>query len=255
MRAIILAAGRGARLEAAGLLEPKCLLELGGATLLDRHLRNLDALGVRDVRVCVGYRADLVEAALAAAPAGLTVEAVENPDFREGSVVSLWTTRDAMDGSDEVLVMDADVLYAPAILERLVASPSATALLVDRDFVPGDEPVKVCLKDGAVVEFSKRVPPGLAYDAWGESVGFFKLSPERAVELAQRCDAYVRGGRRGAPHEAAIRDMVLDDPYTFAVEDVTGLPWIEIDFPEDVARARDVILPRVESALRAAGRA
>ena len=252
MRAIILAAGRGARLEAAGMLEPKALLELGGATLLDRHLRNLDALGVEDVRVCVGYRRERVEAALASAPAGLRIEVVENPDYREGSVVTVWTARDALDGGDELLLMDADVLYAPTILERLVRSPSPTALLVDRDFMPGDEPVKVCLRDGAIVEFSKRVPPGLVFDDWGESVGFFKLAPERAVELAQRCDAYVRGGRGSAPHEEAIRDMVLEDPRAFAVEDATGLPWIEIDFPEDVTRARDVILPRVEDALREA---
>lgn len=248
MRAIILAAGRGARLEEAGLTMPKCLLEFGEISLLDRHLVNLLALGVEDVRVCLGYRRELVERALARGRTRLRPRAVINPRFLDGSVVSLWTMRDAMDGADDVLLMDADVLYAPAVLERLVASPRATALLIDRDFVPGDEPVKVCLEGGRIVEFSKRVAPGFACDAWGESVGFFKLAPERAAELARRCDDYILGGLRSAPYEDAIRDVILADPQAFGVEDVTGLPWIEIDFPEDVVRARDEILPRLEAA-------
>lgn len=255
MRALILAAGRGTRLGpytepsgGSGLGLPKCLLEFGGVSLIDRHLRNLNALGIEDVRVSVGFQHARVEAALAAAPARVRATAVLNPDFHEGSVVSLWTLADAMDGGDEVLLMDADVLYAPALLERLVRSRHETALLFDRAFVPGDEPVKVCLRGEDLVEFSKRIPPDLAYDACGESVGFFKLAPPDAAELARRVDDYVRSGRRHAPHEDAVRDLILDRPRAFGVEDVTGQPWIEIDFPEDVARARERILPRIEGA-------
>ena len=66
-----------------------------------------------------------------------------------------------------------------------------------------------------------------------------------AERLAMRTEAYVAAGRRDAPHEEAIRDLALEYPAEFHIEDVTGLPWIEIDFPEDVARARDEILPRL----------
>jgi choline kinase len=42
-----------------------------------------------------------------------------------------------------------------------------------------------------------------------------------------------------------LRNVLLADPGSFGFEDVTGLPWIEIDFPEDVVRASDEILPAI----------
>src|SRR5688572_28586367 len=209
MRAIILAAGRGGRLEPSGHWAPKCLLEFGGVSLLERHLRNLATLGVEDVRVCVGYRRDLIAGAITGSAHGARVSTAVNPDFTEGSIVSLWVMRAALDGGDDVLLMDADVLYAPAILERLVRSAHASCVLLDRDFVPGDEPVKVCTQGGRIMELSKRIAPGLAYDTCGESVGFFKLSPRQAAALAGCTERYVEGGRRAAPHEVALRDLVL----------------------------------------------
>src|SRR5687768_2794729 len=116
MRAIILAAGRGGRLEASGghhggavAGAPKCLLEFGGVSLLERHLRTLAALGVEDVRVCVGYRSDMISDAIAASAHAGRVATATNPDFTEGSIVSLWVMRAALDGADDVLLMDADV--------------------------------------------------------------------------------------------------------------------------------------------------
>ena len=44
-----------------------------------------------------------------------------------------------------------------------------------------------------------------------------------------------------------MREVLLDSPFgTFGYEDITGLPWTEIDFPEDVEKARELILPRLE---------
>ena len=40
--------------------------------------------------------------------------------------------------------------------------------------------------------------------------------------------------------------LLAAPPGNFAVEDVTGLPWVEIDFPEDLEKARSEILPRLE---------
>jgi choline kinase len=46
-------------------------------------------------------------------------------------------------------------------------------------------------------------------------------------------------------YEEAIRDLILAEPDRFDAQDVGDLPWTEIDFPEDVVRARDVILPQL----------
>ena len=247
MRAIILAAGRGSRLQSAHP-RPKCLLEFGGRTLLERHLTILADHGVDDVVLAVGFEPKPIVDELERLGRRDDVEIVVNADYTLGSVLTVHTTAAAMTRGGDVLLMDADVLYDPAIIARLVADAQANRLLIDRGFEPGDEPVKVCLANGVPVEFRKRVADGLAYDTIGESVGFFRFTEDTARRFATIVAGYVDAGRADQPHEEAIRDLLLERTHPFDVADATGLPWIEIDFPADVIRAETAVLPRIEAA-------
>ena len=170
-----------------------------------------------------------------------------NPDFREGSSVSLWTMREDLRAGMDVLLMDADVLYAPAILERLLLSPIPNCFLLDRDFEAGEEPMKICVDAaGRMVEFRKHIAADLEYNLMGESVGFFRFTPDRAARIANRAEEYVAAGKRGEHYEEILRDELLAEPDAFGYEDITGSPWIEIDFPADVERARNEILVEVD---------
>ncbi len=253
VRAIMLAAGIGARLGAGEGHPPKALIEFGGKSLLQRHIEILRAAGIGELVVVTGYRADLIAAEIAGAGAAGFARTVLNPDYREGSIVSLWAARKALVEGGDVLLMDADVLYDHRMIDRLMSTPHANCFLLDRDFEPGDEPVKICVRGGRVVDFEKRVEG--EHDLRGESVGFFRFSPEIAIRLAAAAEADIASDaasdatsvRRNRMYELAIRDILLDSPPdTFGYEDVTGLPWIEIDFAEDVERARGDVLPRLE---------
>lgn len=243
MDAILLAAGMGNRL---GLADgrPKALLEIGGCSLLQRHVQNLAALGIRKLTICTGYRAVDILAAIRdqAAP---RIECVENPDFTAGSIKSLWAVRSALNCGEEVLLMDADVLYPAHFLDRLAASVHRSCLLLDRAYVPGDEPVKVCVQGSRIVDFSKRPDPARAWDFTGESVGFFKLSPTTARALAAHCERFIATGRAQEPHENALQELLRSGEHDFGFEDISGEPWIEIDFPADILRATDEILPAI----------
>ena len=94
-----------------------------------------------------------------------------------------------------------------------------------------------------MVEFRKQLAGDLVYDTLGESVGFFKFNGECAAEIARVCAEYESEGLHDAPHEEALRDVLLAKPEAFACEDISGLPWVEIDFPEDVERAIKQVLP------------
>lgn len=243
MEALILAAGVGNRLGELGD-RPKSLLEFAGRSLLARHLDCLQRVGVTRLTVCVGYRHELLEAEIAR-HAQLPVSTVLNPDYREGSVRSLWTAREALRSGAEILLMDADVLYAPGLLATLAGSAHANCFLLDRDLPPGDEPVKIRVREGRIVEFRKKPDPAIAWDYAGESVGFFKFGPRAAAELATTTERYIEQQRQTDAYEEAIRDMILAGRQPLGFEDITGTPWIEIDFPDDVRRARDDILPRI----------
>ena len=248
--AVILAAGVGRRL-GAGHEGPKALLEFSGRTLLARHIHNLEAVGVRQIVFTVGHEAERLRQAVAALAPNPEVGFVDNPQYRRGSLVSLWAQRERLRAGGDVILMDADVLCDVRMLARLGGGPAENTLLVDRELEPGDEPVKLCFRHGAngrerIVDFRKR--PEHAYDWQGESVGFFRLSARTAADLADRCDAYVSDGRLDVEYEEAIRDLILAHPDRFGAVDVSDLPWTEIDFEEDVVRARTHVLPQLADA-------
>jgi choline kinase len=247
MQAVILAAGVGLRLGMGEPRPPKCLLRFDERTLMERHLSNLGDLGVSRVHLGLGYRAECIYEELARIGIPLPVNTVFNPDYEQGNVVTLHCMEQALCAGDDVLLMDADVLYDPAILARLADSAHENSLLLDRDFAPGPEPVKLCLRDGRPVGFSKQPPPQLDFDTVGESVGFFKLGGTMARELWLQAQRYLARGEREAYYEDALRDLLLRDPDAFGVVDVTGQAWIEIDFPHDIERARSEVLPRISA--------
>jgi choline kinase len=128
---------------------PKCLLRFGGMSLVERHLRLLKAVGVEEIVLALGFRHELVADELDRLQWRPRPEIVLNPQFELGSVLTVHAAAGAMTGGGDVLLMDADVLYDARIARALVAGDRpVNRLLIDREFEAGDEPVKVCVRDG-----------------------------------------------------------------------------------------------------------
>jgi choline kinase len=241
MRAIVLAAGVGWRLKPHTEGTPKCLLEIGGKSLLIRYLDAFAALGIREAVFVVGHLKEQVMAEAARGPAGVEVRFVENRHFTRGNVLSLWTARDEFD--DDILIMDADVLFAQELLARLLASPSVNAIAVDEQFTDTGEEQKVVCEDGWVVEVTKKI--GTDPRIRGEAIGVLRLSGEAAETLRDILDEFVSSGKDTVEYEETFRELAAEVP--IGVVEVGDLPWIEIDFPDDLARAHADVLPRVEA--------
>ena len=250
MRAILLAAGQGLRLQFPPDRQlPKCLLRFGGMSLLERHLRSLRRAGVEEIVLAVGFRRELIAAELERLE--WRPQVVTNERYNLGSMLTVHTVADAMTRGGDVLLMDADVLYHEQILALLAAGTGpVNRLLIDRSFEPGNEPVKVCVRNGRPIELRKLLPEGLQYDTVGESVGFFRLAQPAARRLAELVAGYIERSQPDLPHEEAVRDLLREGSHLFEVTDVTGMPWIEIDFAEDVVRAEHDVLPQLQVPIR-----
>lgn len=251
--AVMYAAGRATRLgrEYSGM--PKVLLEVEGRSLLDRHAERLARAGVRVLHLVTGHHREKLLGVLPGIRRrhGLEVAEWFNPDFMEGSVVSMGVSLPVLERATEsLLLMDADVLYSQAVMDRLVGSEHRCTMLVDFGYAaPDDDPVLVPVRDGLPFDMVKQWT-GHA-ERVGESVGFFKVSPDGLRMLARGTRARMEGLARRESLDDVIREVVMAG--MFGVEDVTGLPWTEIDFPHDVARARDEVLPGI-AAEEAVGR-
>ena len=237
MKAIILAAGKGTRLNGSGL-KPKCLFDVGGRTLLARQLSALLESQLSEIVIVVGFEAERIQQQCPP-----NVSFVINPRFEEtSSLYSLWLAREHL--LDGFVVLNCDVLFHPHLLTKLISAPVDDALLLD--FVDknanqlGDEEMKVKVANGLVVDIRKDLAPA---EADGENVGMVKFSSEGAKRLVEEMDSLISRGfeREWAPR--AFREFALRFPlHAISTE---ALPWIEIDFPEDYLKAKEEIFPKI----------
>lgn len=252
MQAIIYAAGVGIRLKSTFGDLPKILLEFAGKSLLERHLQRLREVGVGRLTVVSGYKHQLIEQTLPALRRiyGLEIEQLINPNYAEGSILSLETSIPVIQSvprNESILLMDGDVLYPTEVLRRLVDSTQQTVLLIDRDYsTADDDPVLVPIANGRPFDFVKKWK-GEAEQV-GESIGFFKVSQKVLPELINLTQSMSAGKGRCASYDDVLRKLVQAG--RFGHEDVTGLPWTEIDFPQDVEHATAEVLPAIEKLQR-----
>ena len=236
MQAVVLAAGRGLRLGAGSDGRPKPLLEVGGRALLGRLLDLLVAGGA-DPLVVVGYRADEV-----AREIGGRARVVQNEAFEGGSIVSLQRGMAEVRGAATFL--DGDVLCHAAIVGRLLAG-SASCLLVDGSSPAADEEMVAVVCGGRLEGVARRRAVGPDAAIAGESVGFARIAAVDAPLLRRALDETIAAGGPDQEWEAGFTRFCALVPVGY--EAVDGLPWTEIDFPEDLARARDEVWPRIST--------
>src|SRR5918994_770503 len=191
MKGIILAAGRGARLTGGNHDMPKCLVTLGGETLLSRNVRLLRTSGIEDVIVVVGCAADTVRRTCPG------VQFVENARFAQtNSLYSLWLARPVL--ADGFVVMNCDILVHPQLVTDLLSARHEDALLLayrDGDTTYGEEEMKVRVRCGRVIDISKTMDP---QEADGENLGIVKFGPAGAQVLVEAMDALIADGNHKA---------------------------------------------------------
>jgi choline kinase len=242
MKGIILAAGRGARLNGGNNEMPKCLVTLGGETLLSRNVRLLRAAGIDEVVVVIGCAADTVRRTCQG------VSFVENARFAQtNSLYSLWLARPLL--TDGFVVMNCDVLVHPQLVTDLLSARHEDALLLayrDEHTEYGDEEMKVRVRCGRVVDIAKTMDP---QEADGENLGIVKFGAEGARLLIEQMDALIAEGNHKAWVPRAFKAFAERRP--LHAIGTRGFPWTEIDFPEDYRRAVEVVLPQIERDLSA----
>jgi choline kinase len=239
MKAIILAAGVGKRLWEITQHRPKCLIEIGGRTLIHRYLASLRSVGIHRADVVVGYKQEMIRAAVATNDCGIRVNFLVNEQFHRGSISSLWIARTSLD--DDAIVMDADVLFHQEILRRLVESPYENALLMDDTVKQTGEECMVVVEGGRVIALTKKMP--LRCDYAGEGVGFLKVRHSDAPYVIASLKDHVDREAWQMEYEDALLGFFRD--VRVGHEKIGGLPWTEIDFVEDVAKAEREVLPRL----------
>ena len=234
MKAFILAAGVSRRLYPHTYDIPKCLLEVGGKPIIHYQLEALKNLGVIDITMIVGYHREMLMINVEKNFPDLNFNFVINHHYFEtNTAYSIHIGRDKLDS--QVLLMNADVIYPKALLEKVFSSSYKTVLAVDIKAC-GKEEVKVI--DGGqnkIVAIGKDL---IEEQCLGEFIGVAKLSKDFDDIFRRSISDLVDAGGKNDYFEAAIQPL-LDKVDTHFI-DISEYPCLEIDFLEDLESAREL---------------
>ena len=233
MIGVILAAGMAKRLRPLTDEKPKCLLEVGGKTLLQRTVDAMISAGIKEFVLVTGYRENMIREFLTARYPQYTINFIDNPDYEHNNnIFSLWLAMEKLHGT-EVLLMDSDILCDPEAVRR-VARKTVPALAMQQHEL-GEEEMKIVVDaEGRITEISKTCSPK---DAIGESVGIEKMTEEYTEAIYQELRKMILDeGLIDIFYERAF-ERLIPQGHTFEVVDTTDLFSYELDTPEDLEKA------------------
>lgn len=234
---IILAAGEGSRLRPYTNDRPKCLVEVAGSSLLDRHLKVLRAHGLEDIGIIGGYRGEQLQ--------GRGLRFYNNPNYAQTNMVwTLFCAEQALDR--ETIIAYGDIVYSSGVMSALLDSKADIAVVIDRQWEsywrarfqdPLDDAETLKLDSaGRITEVGQK--PRCLEEIQAQYIGLMKFSPHGLGLLKREFHkAKAAGELCGKPIEKAYMTDMLQTLITTgcSVESVqVAGEWVEVDTVEDL---------------------
>lgn len=239
MKAVILAAGMGTRLEPVTKDIPKCMVPVGGVPLIDRMIERIAAAGIDELVVVTGHLHEVLETHLQESTIELARKAVlvYNERYHDwGNFYSLLVAEEAI-GGDSFVKLDGDVLLDADVLPRLLAAPGPGVLTLDCGQQLAEEEMKARLEGDRIVALNKRMDPATAL---GESIGVERIDAELAPTVFAELRVMIERGETDEYYERAY-ERLMEREMRFGYADITGCTWTEVDDAADLARANELV--------------
>ncbi|NOX16707.1 MAG: phosphocholine cytidylyltransferase family protein [Chlorobi bacterium] len=240
MKAIILAAGTASRLRPLTDNTPKCLLNVGNKSILQRTIENLLSNEIDEFVIVTGYLGGMIEKFVAENFPDLKVVFIHNEKYSStNNIYSLWMTKKhAL--NNEIFLLDSDIVFDSRIVGLLKNSGYENCLAVKTGIELSDEEIKITVnKDNSISEISKTVELSRAL---GESIGIEKFGKRFVENLFAELDKMILDENlSNVFYEAAFERLIRKGKEIYSVS-VENLKCLEIDFPEDFERAAVEVL-------------
>ncbi len=236
--AILLCAGLGSRLLPLTADRPKCLIEVGGRTILEHQVDALRQAGVSGVTVVGGCCFERLEAFVAERwSLGERPELLFNPFYAvSSSIGSVWMARHRL--AAPFCVLNGDTIYDPAVVRSgLSHARPGLNLFVEPIGIAEADDMRVHLDGERIIAVSKDLPTSVAQH---RSLGF--VIGDGSEGYAAALDTLIRRNQGAQSFHHAIVDRLAHQSAVHAIIFDHGA-WTEIDRPEDIARWQESAHP------------
>ena len=232
MKGLIAAAGRSTRLQDLCEQRNKVLLDLGGESLLERLLYLFETVGISETHVGVGFDALTVRR-----QTGARARCFLNPFFEHyGILGSVWLARPLLEGHPFLFTVGDHYLSLPR-LQTFLADQPDTDVLVDVELKTcDDEDMKVFLKRSG--ELRTITKADLDGPILGEFTGMVRFSSDGSSQFFEMLEKHV--WQKGIQGYVADVLCTLHRKWEVAFHLSNDHHRIEVDFPTDLSRAREL---------------
>ncbi len=235
MKAIILAAGRGRRLFPYTKYIPKCLLDVGGVSILELQLNHIRDCGISEVVIVVGFGFERVENFLRNYDSlGMKIKTLYNPFYQTtNSLISLWIARSEMD--DDIVVMNGDDVFEIDVLDNLLSfTGEKICLPIKIKSIYEDEDMKVRVNGNRIIDIRKTITKNIS----AESVGL-RVFRGNGVEIIKRAieEEMRTPGAESKWYISSIQRLISKG-YKIKAYDIKDLFWMDVDYPSDLFTVR-----------------
>lgn len=235
MKAIILAAGNGRRLYPYTQHVPKCLLDLGGLTILENQLTHIRDSGIDDVVIVVGYKSEKIEQFISnLGMLGMKIKTLFNPFYRTtNSLISLWIARDELD--QDIIVMNSDDVFEFEVLERILDMNEQNICLpikIKNSYEKED--MKIIIENNKIIDIGKDIKG----QASAESVGIRLFRDRGVIFLKRAIEQEIRARDAVDKWYASAVLRLINMGYKTNYLDIEDLFWMDVDFHHDLYWAR-----------------
>jgi L-glutamine-phosphate cytidylyltransferase len=181
IKCLIVAAGLGSRLKGHTEHNPKCMLDFGGKTLLQRQLSSYKDNGIEDISLIRGYKKNKIKYA--------GIKYFDNDDYKENNILnSIFYGEEVINGN--IIISYSDILFEPFVVKRVLESDHDVSVVVDidwRDYYIGREEHPLSEAENVIFNSNNEVVKigkiaSEKEEVHGEFIGMIKLN-QRGCEI------------------------------------------------------------------------
>ena len=246
MQAIILAAGMGKRLKELTANNTKCMVKVNGVTLIERMLRQLDALKLEKIVMVVGYEGKKLMDYVGRLSICTPIVFIKNPVYdKTNNIYSLFLARECL-LQDDTLLLESDLIFEDAVLHKLLDDPRETLALVDKYESWMDGTVVTLDENDNILSFV----PGSKFNfadipGYYKTVNLYKFSRYFSrTHYVPFLEAYTKALGNNAYYEQVLKVItLLEKPDIWALR-LDGEAWYEIADLQDLDIAQSIFTDR-----------
>ena len=239
MQAIILAAGMGKRLKELTKNNTKCMIKVHNQTLIERMLKQLEALSLKRIIIVIGYKGEKVRELIGDKINNTPVLYVENNVYdKTNNIYSLYLAKNYL-VEDETILLESDLIFENCILSKLINHPYPNLAVVAKYQSWMEGTVVRLDEDNNILNFiSKKAFQFCQKESYYKTVNIYKFSKEFSTnKYIPFLEAYCKALGNNEYYEQVLKVISLLDRPDLKALTITTEKWYEIDDQQDLNNA------------------